>query len=99
MAEELLIRVVLAVIVGVLFGIVYCMRVLVLMERRVAKIERHIDRVVSKILRVETAAHRPRKKQKKRCILSWMQWKKLRKAKVRGMRQIINNPRKYVNEG
>jgi HAMP domain-containing protein len=62
MAEEVLVRIVLAVIVGVLFGIVYCMRVLVLMERRVARIEEHIDRVVHKVLqeeiRIEKAAKR-----------------------------------------
>lgn len=62
MTEEILIRIVLAVIVGVLFGIVYCMRVLVLMERRVAKIEMHIDRVVGKILREERAAHKKKKR-------------------------------------
>jgi hypothetical protein len=48
-----LIQIVLAVIVGVLFGIVYCMRVLVLMERRVARIEEHIDRMVHKVLSEE----------------------------------------------
>ncbi|MBI4146455.1 hypothetical protein HY489_03910 [Candidatus Woesearchaeota archaeon] len=53
MVEDVLIRIVLAVIVGVLFGIVYCMRVLVLMERRVARIEEHIDRVVHKVLSEE----------------------------------------------
>jgi hypothetical protein len=53
MAEEVLIRIVLAVIVGVLFGIVYCMRVLVLMERRVARIEEHIDNMVHKVLQEE----------------------------------------------
>ena len=58
MAEEVLVRIVLAVIVGVLFGIVYCMRVLVLMERRVARIEEHIDRVVHKILREEVSIKR-----------------------------------------
>lgn len=62
MAEEVLVRIVLAVIVGVLFGIVYCMRVLVLMERRVARIEEHIDRIVHKVLqeevRIEKAAKR-----------------------------------------
>ncbi len=62
MAEEVLVRIVLAVIVGVLFGIVYCMRVLVLMERRVARIEEHIDRVVHKVLqeeiRIEKSAKR-----------------------------------------
>ncbi len=58
MAEELLVRIVLAVIVGVLFGIVYCMRVLVLMERRVARIEEHIDRVVHKVLSEEVQIKR-----------------------------------------
>lgn len=59
--EEALIRIVLAVIVGVLFGIVYCMRVLVLMERRVARIEEHIDRVVHKILQDEVRHSKKRK--------------------------------------
>jgi len=53
MAEDVLVRIVLAVIVGVLFGIVYCMRVLVLMERRVARIEEHMDRIVHKVLQEE----------------------------------------------
>lgn len=54
MPEEVLLRIVLAVIVGVLFGIVYCLRVIVLMERRVARIEEHLDTLVHKILREET---------------------------------------------
>ncbi|HLC32847.1 MAG TPA: hypothetical protein VJJ82_03405 [Candidatus Nanoarchaeia archaeon] len=53
MIDDTLIRIVLAVIVGVLFGIIYCMRVLVLMERRVARIEAHIDNVAHKILHEE----------------------------------------------
>ena len=64
MPEEILIRIVLAVIVGVLFGIVYCMRVLVLMERRVARIEDHIDKVVQKILREELIIERSIRKRK-----------------------------------
>lgn len=64
MAEEVLIRIVLAVIVGVLFGIVYCMRVLVLMERRVARIEEHIDRVVHKVLEEEVRIERSVKKRR-----------------------------------
>lgn len=55
MIDDTLIRIVLAVIVGVLFGIIYCMRVLVLMERRVARIENHIEGVVAKILREEVS--------------------------------------------
>ena len=62
MAEEVLIRIVLAVIVGVLFGIVYCMRVLVLMERRVARIEEHIDRVVHKVLQEEIRIEKSHKR-------------------------------------
>ena len=53
MIDDTLIRIVLAVIVGVLFGIIYCMRVLVLMERRVARIEAHVDNVAHKILHEE----------------------------------------------
>jgi hypothetical protein len=64
MAEEVLVRIVLAVIVGVLFGIVYCMRVLVLMERRVARIEEHIDRVVHKVLQEEIRLERGLKRKK-----------------------------------
>jgi hypothetical protein len=55
MGEESLIRIVLAVIVGILFGIVYSMRVLVLMERRVARIERHIEIMAAKTLKEERA--------------------------------------------
>jgi len=62
MADDLLIRIVLAVIVGVLFGIVYCMRVLVLMERRVARIEGHIDNVAHKILHEELSIERKMRK-------------------------------------
>ncbi len=62
MAEEVLVRIVLAVIVGVLFGIVYCMRVLVLMERRVARIEEHIDRIVHKVLQEEIRIERSTKR-------------------------------------
>lgn len=58
MLDDTLIRIVLAVIVGVLFGIIYCMRVLVLMERRVARIEGHVEHVVGKLLREEKVIER-----------------------------------------
>lgn len=55
----------LAVIVGTLGAIVYSLRVLVLMERRVARIEEHIERVVGKVMReeisIEKAMRRVRK--------------------------------------
>ncbi|MEM3154916.1 MAG: hypothetical protein QW165_05150 [Candidatus Woesearchaeota archaeon] len=64
MAEEVLIRIVLAVIVGILFGIVYCMRVLVLMERRVARIEEHMDNIMHKVLQEEIRIERGLKRRK-----------------------------------
>lgn len=63
--EEVLIRIVLAVIVGTLFGIVYCMRVLVLMERRVARIEEHIERMVDRVLSEEKIIERKLTKRKR----------------------------------
>ena len=62
MVEEVLIRIVLAVIVGVLFGIVYCMRVLVLMERRVARIEEHMDNIMHKVLQEEIKIEHSKRK-------------------------------------
>jgi len=53
MAEEVLLRLTLAVIIGTLAAIVYSLRVLVLMERRVAKIELHLDNIAHKILKTE----------------------------------------------
>ncbi|MCX6708170.1 MAG: hypothetical protein NTW67_00775 [Candidatus Woesearchaeota archaeon] len=64
MAEDMLVRIVLAVIVGVLFGIVYCMRVLVLMERRVARIEEHMDNIMHKVLQEEIKIERGSKRKK-----------------------------------
>lgn len=43
----------LAIIVGTLAAIVYSLRVLVLMERRIARIEMHIENVVGKIMKEE----------------------------------------------
>jgi hypothetical protein len=63
--EEVLIRIVLAVIVGTLFGIVYCMRVLVLMERRVARIEEHIERMVERVLSEEKIIERKLSKKRR----------------------------------
>jgi len=63
--EEVLIRIVLAVIVGTLFGIVYCMRVLVLMERRVARIEEHIERMVDRVLSEEKIIERKLSKRRR----------------------------------
>ncbi|MBI2135009.1 hypothetical protein HYU09_03385 [Candidatus Woesearchaeota archaeon] len=54
----------LAVIVGTLAAIVYSLRVLVLMERRIARIEGHIESVVSKVMREEVKIERSLKKRR-----------------------------------
>ncbi len=46
-------EVTLAIIVGTLAAIVYSLRILVLMERRIARIEMHIENVVGKIMKEE----------------------------------------------
>ncbi len=43
----------LCVILGTLAAIVYSLRILVLMERRVANVEVHIERLVNSVLREE----------------------------------------------
>ncbi|MBT5343187.1 hypothetical protein HOL59_06405 [Candidatus Woesearchaeota archaeon] len=46
-------EVILAVIIGTLAAIVYSLRVLILLERRVAGMEMNIQRMTSKVLREE----------------------------------------------
>lgn len=45
--------VILAIIIGTLFAIVYSLRVLVLMERRIARIDVHIEALVHRVLTEE----------------------------------------------
>lgn len=58
-------EVTLAIIVGTLAAIVYSLRILVLMERRIARIEMHIENVVGKIMKEELKIERSLKKRKK----------------------------------
>ncbi len=44
---------ILTVVVGTLAAIVYCLRVLVLMERRIARIDTHIEALVKTVLQEE----------------------------------------------
>lgn len=53
MAEETILRLTLAVILATLAAMVYSLRVIILMDRRIAKIEMHIDRMVHKTLQEE----------------------------------------------
>ena len=65
-------EVILAVIIGTLAAIVYSLRVLILLERRVAGMEMNIQKMTSKVLREEMVIERalkrrsPKKKAKKR---------------------------------
>jgi len=58
--------VILSIIIGTLAAIVYSLRVLILMERRVSRIEGHVESISSKImkeeLRIEKALKSRRKK-------------------------------------
>ena len=55
----------LAIIVGTLSAIVYSLRVLVLMERRIARIELHVERAVGRIMKEEVKIEKTLKKRKK----------------------------------
>ena len=52
----------LAIIIGTLAAIVYSLRILVLMERRIARIEMHIERVVDKLVKEEIKIERAMKR-------------------------------------
>lgn len=62
--EDALIRITLAVIIGTLAAIVYSLRVLVLMERRVARIEGHIDALAHRVLGEELKIERGLRKKR-----------------------------------
>jgi len=55
----------LAIIIGTLAAIVYSLRILVLMERRIARIELHIERVIDKIMKEELKIEKSLKRRKK----------------------------------
>lgn len=59
-------QVILAVIIGTLAAIVYSLRVLVLMERRVARMEAHIESIATRLLKEEIKIERALKGRKKR---------------------------------
>lgn len=58
-------EVTLAIIVGTLAAIVYSLRILVLMERRIARIETHIENVVNRVMKEELKIERTLKKRKR----------------------------------
>ena len=66
MADETLMRVTLAIIIGTLAAIVYSLRILVLMERRMARVEKHIEGLATKILAEERLIEKKLKIKKKK---------------------------------
>lgn len=54
--------VILAIIIGTLAAIVYSLRILVLLERRIARIDYHMERLVNRILKEETLIEGEEKK-------------------------------------
>lgn len=58
------IEVTLAIVVGALAAIIYSLRVLVLMERRVARIEMHIERLVDRVIKEELKIEKALKKRR-----------------------------------
>lgn len=62
MADDVVIRLTLAVIVGISMGIIWSLRILYLMERRVARIEEHLESLVSKVFREEMKIERSMRK-------------------------------------
>jgi hypothetical protein len=58
MAGLELAEVILAVIIGTLAAIVYSLRVLIMLERRVASMESNIEKMTSRVLKEETVIER-----------------------------------------
>ncbi len=58
-------EVILAVIIGTLAAIVYSLRVLILLERRVASMESNIQKMTQRVLREETVIERIVNKKRK----------------------------------
>jgi len=59
-------EVILAVIIGTLAAIVYSLRVLILLERRVASMESNIQRMTGRVLKEEVKIERLIKKKSKK---------------------------------
>ncbi|MBR9700870.1 hypothetical protein GOV11_03330 [Candidatus Woesearchaeota archaeon] len=66
MAADQLLTVILAIIIGTLAAIVYSLRVLVLMERRVARIDKHIEMLAESIVVEERKIESIVKKKKRK---------------------------------
>ena len=66
MAFEDLGSVILAIIIGTLAAIVYSLRILILMERRMGNIEKHIEGITERILKEEYKIEKKLSRRKKK---------------------------------
>ena len=66
MAFEDLGAVILAIIIGTLAAIVYSLRILILMERRMGNIEKHIEGLTEKVLKEEYKIEKKLNRRKKK---------------------------------
>jgi len=57
--------IILSIIIGTLAAIVYSLRVLLLMERRIGRIESHIENIAARILKEEVSIEKKIKKRKR----------------------------------
>ena len=62
---ELTLTIILAVIIGTLLAIIYSLRILFLMERRIANVESHIQTITKKILKEELKIEKKTAKKKR----------------------------------
>ena len=58
MVDDIILRLTLAIIIGTLGAIVYSLRILVLMERRVARMEGHLEGIAHRLLKEELKIER-----------------------------------------
>lgn len=64
--EDLILTITLCIIIGTLFAIVYCLRYIVLIDRKIENIERHLDKLVHKTLTEEKKIERLLNNRKKK---------------------------------
>jgi len=58
-------QIILSIIIGTLLAIVYSLRMLVLMERRIARLDHNIEKLVRSVLKEEQTIEKSIKKKKK----------------------------------
>lgn len=66
MVEDIIIRITLSVIIATLFAIIYCLRYIVLIDRKIESIEEHLDKIVHKTLQEEIKLEKRLLSKKKR---------------------------------